>query len=671
MNINKILAIDFGTTNTYLTLCPVDQMNKTPLFFDQKTPGIDTAILYSTRTEVPPDTFPIIGQHATTAYGQCPKEMIRQYGYRYESHFKPDIVNSETARQSTVDFLQCMLRNIEKTNKFFHLKTELQNTPPSCQVIVGIPSEATEEFRATLKTLFRQSGYGEIELIHEPKGALLYDMGQGIYPISKILSGYLVVDFGGGTCDFAFLQNGEVKHHWGNMHLGGRLFDDLFYQWFCDQKPGRQQYLEENGHDFYVRTALCRNAKEEFSKMINQNIPLLYNFRIGDYGFLENPTKEEFLERARHYRPSSSFLRFLENAKIPCPERLNHETDLIAWFREELHHGLNIKGISNKNVHFLSLAGGSSLWFFVKEYCLDAFPSAVHANCLNPYAAISEGLAILPALQLKFEKIRQEILQTKTDFLQKEIRAHLQAGFKSACTEAVDEITSLLYHKKFMPIFEDFRKNGGTIISLEQKMEQEIIANKDALKKIVITAFTRYFDNLYETSLYKIRNWLKNQGIEMGESQLQGNLSRQDIQLTPVQPVNATFFMDAINGIITVITTTIVGSICGGTGMALITSGPVGIIIGVALTLGVALPAYFLYGREKSTSWIKENFVISSRFSKWILSQKRIASCEETMKKQLFQKVNEESQKEIQNLEVILEKLIDSEVQQLGAANIY
>ena len=42
----------------------------------------------------------------------------------------------------------------------------------------------------------------------------------------------LVVDFGGGTCDFAFMYRGMVRNSWGDMELGGRLFDDLFFQWF-------------------------------------------------------------------------------------------------------------------------------------------------------------------------------------------------------------------------------------------------------------------------------------------------------------------------------------------------------------------------------------------------------------------------------------------------------
>ena len=48
-----------------------------------------------------------------------------------------------------------------------------------------------------------------------------------------------MVDFGGGTLDVALLDQHGLRDPWGDPTLGGRLFDDLFFQWLLDQNPGK------------------------------------------------------------------------------------------------------------------------------------------------------------------------------------------------------------------------------------------------------------------------------------------------------------------------------------------------------------------------------------------------------------------------------------------------
>jgi molecular chaperone DnaK (HSP70) len=103
---------------------------------------------------------------------------------------------------------------------------------------VGVPSEAHGPFQTRVSQIAKEAGYGEVRLLDEPKGALLHHLWHKDFSPEEARAGILVIDFGGGTCDFAFLQSLQVSHSWGDMELGGRLFDDLFFQWLLEQNPG-------------------------------------------------------------------------------------------------------------------------------------------------------------------------------------------------------------------------------------------------------------------------------------------------------------------------------------------------------------------------------------------------------------------------------------------------
>ena len=122
------------------------------------------------------------------------------------------------ARGYARDFLAGLLEVARRQNKDI--------APIERQVIFGVPSEASAAWRDALSAIAREAGYGDIKTVDEPKGAIYFHIQRkDITPI-EALTGALVVDFGGGTCDFV-MAGGEVMHSWGDMHLGGRLFDDL------------------------------------------------------------------------------------------------------------------------------------------------------------------------------------------------------------------------------------------------------------------------------------------------------------------------------------------------------------------------------------------------------------------------------------------------------------
>ena len=150
----RVIAIDFGTTHTYISTCSTESMNPTCVQLGGDASGIETTILYCDKKD-----SPLIGKRATSEFGDATDEERQQGRYQFESHFKPDILTSEKARCNTVAFLRTILRDAERCS--VHL------APQTAQVIIGIPCEAAPEYQAMLKQLAADAGFGNVELIQD------------------------------------------------------------------------------------------------------------------------------------------------------------------------------------------------------------------------------------------------------------------------------------------------------------------------------------------------------------------------------------------------------------------------------------------------------------------------------------------------------------------------
>jgi len=355
---SKVLAIDFGTTNSYFCYCSTDEIR--PVGIDISgvgRDGVSTAVLYRE------DKEPLVGDIALEEFGEMEPQKRKKSTLKIQ--FKPDISVSENARQSAQDFLSLILKTCDDNH--------IPLIPDHGQVIIGAPSEAKETFHNHLKSIASLAGYGDIKIVDEAKGALLYHLSHKDISLVECRSGVLVVDFGGGTCDFSFLHRLDVEHSWGDMNLGGRLFDDLFFQWFIEQNPAAIKNIEKNGDIYYFHSYKCREVKEFFSRTMNRDRNETISKNLGDYGRIRNMTWNDFCKRAANYKPSKTFLTYLKDAGITNSDlQINKsKIDLLSRFRSVLMKGFKEKSIDITTVNKVILAGGSSQWSFVSETLIE------------------------------------------------------------------------------------------------------------------------------------------------------------------------------------------------------------------------------------------------------------------------------------------------------------
>jgi hypothetical protein len=476
-----------------------------------------TEILYSDKPDADKNVFPIIGKKASETYKEWDTEERAENQCRYRAIFKPDIVKSADAKECAIDFLKSLLRDAKKNN--------VPLNPLDHRVIFGVPAEANEKYRRMLKQIANEAGFGNVELVEEPKGAMLSDLGHGYFNLADIMQEYLVIDFGGGTCDFAFFQNGVVKHSWGDMHLGGRLLDDLFWQWFREENPDTAKKLIQIGEDFYCRTAQCRETKEWFSETVNGDPNYNGKKKVGDTNMrISNLSKTEFERRARNFKPSQLFLDFQRETGVEMPERLTNGEpfDFIQWFINCLEDGLNEKHINLRDICVVSLAGGSSRWYFIADYCKDVLKiDEKHLQqSPRPYAAISEGLAMLPAIEKEFADKKERINNEKSVFVKNNILSHARSSFERCGKRIADEVVASLFDKRIKPLLLTFRSKGGKVSALETDIAAVAAAYQPQLEQFADKTLSEELTEMFDIAQEKLHEWLREKfGLRLSERQ--------------------------------------------------------------------------------------------------------------------------------------------------------
>ncbi|MEN6426249.1 MAG: Hsp70 family protein [Phycisphaerales bacterium] len=614
METPNILAIDFGTTNTYFSKCPADQISPVGIDFGTGRDGLPTAILYRG------DREPLVGEPALHEYGEASDGERGQY--RLRTQFKPDIVSSEEAARAATDFLRVVVEQAQRQ----HIALE----PAKHNVIIGVPSEAHGPFRTRISGIAREAGYGEVRLVDEPKGALLHHLWHKDFSPEEARRGILVIDFGGGTCDFAFLQSLQVSHSWGDMELGGRLFDDLFFQWFLEQNPGVLKATEKAGDTYYVHSYLCREAKEFFSLTMSRDRSERVNKSVGRYGSLRGMDWDGFLERAKGYLPSPTFVLQMESMGVRAERILQRQRpmDLIDWFRTTLAHGLAEKAVATDQISRVILAGGSSQWPFVSDVVTETL--GIDRSRLmrsdRPYAVISQGLAILPALQKNFEQTRDKLRRDLPRFCQTRVRPLVERVTDNYVTGVASDVTSELFDRTIRPIVEEFREKGGSVKTLRESIAAQVKANEGKLRTILEKRMHTLQRGLPGELNELLREWFESYGLSVGEKPL-AEAQRTVIGRGIVQPDTPDLYsgiMDTVGWFVVALATAVGASISGGGGMALVAAGPAGWIAGAVIGAVVAFLAV-RYGMSKAKeladtwnapAWIVKNVLLPSRIAR-------------------------------------------------------
>lgn len=466
------------------------------------------------------------------------------------------------------------------------------------------------------------------------------------------------------------MLNGKVQHSWGDFDLGGRLFDDLFFQWFLEQNPASLKQMEENGDIFFVHSFLCREIKEYFSRSMGQDRSDTLRKKVGDYGQIQEMNWENFLQRARSFRLSDTLRNRWESLEIPLGRLAQKEpVDLIDWFQKSFVQGWHDKHFTKQEIQYAILTGGSSQWPFVKEIVQKELQLSNESiiRSSRPYAAISEGLAALPALKIKFEKLQKDLNQLFPVFFEEKIKPLLIEKQDLITQEISEQILVQLFDQELKPLLVEFRKKGGAIATLKKDMAGCVQKVMPQIEKFIHEKISNFFQSLTADVLQKTNEWFRENGLLIEDRKLQLG----EYQMQTLDSWELPDLYEDIASMVTTISVVIIGSITavlsGGAGTALIATGPLGLVIGLLLGAVVSYLA-LRYGASQAKE-MAETWEVSPWIIGFALSDGKIENTRTGLLKQIREKLSQALGETQQSLLKQLEEIALHELKTLSELN--
>src|SRR5689334_8491645 len=383
--IRYTFGLDFGTSKTAISFAQADTIN--PQVVDVAIHGSDDRIPTCVLHDKIRDRFHV-GDIAEQEY-LLARDPAERAAMAFFANFKPHIGRSAEHRETALRFLR-EVRRAERLAEKIDLAGSEGVVAAGCPVawLTGGGAQA-------LLTMLKDAGFPPAFAIPEPVGAAFHFLGTQLRA-QDFHRDIVVFDWGAGTFDMTVLRAGRLDFEgsktWGSTTYGGRLFDDLFYQWLLDmaEKRGRHEDIKKLADHPVDRAVLlgltCRKIKEGFSRHYSSqsserpwtwSSPLVLGtgedgINLGNF-FVQNIA--EFDERMRKYRASDAAREWLdlsdkevepEEAEFIKALREGREVDLKAWGTRLIETGLRKLQVGEGATAVLT--GGSCNWRWFLEH---------------------------------------------------------------------------------------------------------------------------------------------------------------------------------------------------------------------------------------------------------------------------------------------------------------
>ena len=382
------IGIDFGTSNSCVTVATYYDLGDGKV--DPEPLNRPEPVSFQHRDTIPTVCFLGDGKDQPPLFGELAEEKAPFYPELTRSGFKlrlgkPGAPGKEAFLLSK-QFLAYLRRRAAE-----YVPLDKQASNVRIETIVGHPVQWTADQREETRQACIQAGFPNVRLEEESLAALyshLCDEHGAFQP--RPGNRVLMVDMGGGTTDFAFLQIPTVPGErptsepvdpapivpaWGNNRrsYGGRDLDQLILDYLSREwdpdlvKKERQSLLRE-----------VRRFKEAFSNRVREGVNEHETlFLVGEKAMRVRLTRQEFESFAGEY---------------------------IHQFKVLLAGALHEGKAAPRQVTHLVLTGGHSHWYFVDEALREVFPhlsleSRTILRHRHPEQSVARGLAYQPLIQ--------------------------------------------------------------------------------------------------------------------------------------------------------------------------------------------------------------------------------------------------------------------------------
>lgn len=458
--------------------------------------------------------------------------------------------------------------------------------PATAAFFIGCPSGWREADRACYLGIFRRAGFENVELVSESRAAFLFarESGELRVPDGDLGKPALIIDAGSSTTDFTFIQSLRTQPalDFGENRLGGGLIDRLLWERnLCRSRHERRlREILKKCPQYAARCELeARKVKEMYFTRLNQQKS------AGAGRFLtpcESSVKIYYTSPpiTVDIRCEEEDMRAVLNA--PLPELQGHS--YLESYRSTLLQAK--KRMCNALPQMILLTGGASRMEFIGRMAADAFPQAAVLHGSEPEFSIARGLCYALRIDRKTLLFQadvrrliessavEDVLRARMDVLLREI-----AGVISA--EIIERCAPDAFHRW---------KQGAlpTIEALGGEIERQVVQSLESgpARERIEQATRAWLDGL-RPELEKLTDPVcVRYGLPLASLRLPSALALDAASLR--LETGGMVDLRLMRAVVDVAVASIVAALLGGGGVALLMSGPLGLVISFVIGLAVS-----------------------------------------------------------------------------------
>ena len=519
-----------------------------------------------------------------TAYAQLEDGQVRiGEGACYDTHavkrairFKSRFLTDPQSERDVRRFAAGVLGEL-------YAEGALAKNDASC-FYIGCPAGWDRPTRERYRAIFEDVGYPPSRVVSESRAALISACQSKHFQVGYDImqKPVLVVDIGSSTTDFAFiLGRKEVELQTaGEVRLGGGIMDELLLSEsvrLSDDTHGVRKALEASQPwQTYCEFAARRLKEQYFSDeeyWKDHDCSKTVRILAGDGAKLKLQMNANIADRILNRGAKQLNGRSFSEAFI----------DSLKEVRQK---------IGDTMPELLFLTGGVSKLRPVRDWCQQVFPEAVVITGAEPEFSVSRGLAYSGRIDAETREFRREV----DDLIDSSIVERIvQERIEELYRKVVDALVEPILRQVALPVFDRWRDGDIRRLSdIDGVMQKEIEAwlHSDVAQALLVAPIT---------------DWLKPVAYAIEEKTMpicvQHNIPYRALSLTSYFALSdidihidarSVFAVEELTWLINAIISIIVGLICGGSGLALVSSGISGIVVGAIGSLMI-----LFLGKEK------------------------------------------------------------------------
>ncbi len=501
----------------------------------------------------------VIGERAYT------DALADNLSVRFKSRFTEDVRSNE----DVVRFVRGVLRELRDSGAL----------KPDDRFVVGCPAGWNAACRLRYRDVLARAGVPEPQVISESRAAFLYAKYAKTVALDvDILNqSALVIDIGSSTLDFAYIVDGRETGvgTFGDTQLGGGLLDAELLRRAVEKSKDREtikQVFAESRSWYSYCEIEARRVKEAYytrlssdpAPIVKKQLRLCYDGVQRLQIALDNAEAERIVYEPLASLGGRSFAEAIESA-------LRNASRVTADNKPKL----------------VLLTGGASRMPFFREMCRAEFPSAAVICCPEPEFSIAKGLAYAGWVDENLRAFRAAIQDEVSD---ERVSEAARQAMPELIPSMADALCDLLISEAALPVAQAWQRGEiDTLNRMNERMNERIsmVLKSPMTREALAPSVEKWLISLTPKLQAMVDPICDRYEVPRKEMKLDltASGSANNVTLSAKELMR----FDAIGAVAGTVISVLVGFLCGGSGIALVASGPLGFLAGLLIGAVVSL----------------------------------------------------------------------------------